>query len=110
MEVFGIAAILFKIFTKVQDEVINGTGGRVNIIAPNHLQYFFAGNHFVLILNQQLQQHHLFFSEGYVFAVLGKSFGGFKINLILSKGINIRDRFFAAQPFAFPDKVIYTDQ
>lgn len=50
MKMFGVTTILFKIFSKVQDKIINGSSSRIYIITPNYLQDFFSGYYFSFIL------------------------------------------------------------
>jgi hypothetical protein len=37
MKVFRVAAIRLEILPKIENKIIDGTGGRINIIAPNYL-------------------------------------------------------------------------
>ena len=37
MEVFGIAAVLLEVFTEVQYEIVDGPGGRIDIVSPHGL-------------------------------------------------------------------------
>jgi len=37
MEIFGVAAVLFKIFSEIKNEIVNGSCGRINIITPYRL-------------------------------------------------------------------------
>jgi hypothetical protein len=34
MKIFWVAAVFFKVFSKIEYKVVNGAGGGVNIIAP----------------------------------------------------------------------------
>jgi hypothetical protein len=52
MKVFRIAAVCFKIFSEVQNEIINGSGSRKHIITPYRLQDLFSGNYFILIFEE----------------------------------------------------------
>ena len=35
MEIAGIAAVFFEVFTEIKDEIINGACGGINVISPN---------------------------------------------------------------------------
>jgi hypothetical protein len=37
MEIFGVAAVFFKIFSEIKNEIINGSCGGINIITPDRL-------------------------------------------------------------------------
>ena len=37
MKVLWVTAILFKEFPEVENEVVNGTGGRIYVVAPYYL-------------------------------------------------------------------------
>ena len=52
MKMSGIAAVVFKIFSEIQDQIINGTCIRINMIIPNGLQDFFPFYHFILVFDQ----------------------------------------------------------
>ena len=47
MEIAGIAAVFFEVFTEIKDEIINGACGGINVISPNRLQDFFSCNNLV---------------------------------------------------------------
>ena len=51
-----LATVLFKILSKIQNEIVNGACGGIYIIAPNRLKDFFTGHHFILVFDQQFQQ------------------------------------------------------
>jgi hypothetical protein len=40
MKMFGIAAVVFKIFSEIQDKIVNGARVRAHIVIPNSLQIF----------------------------------------------------------------------
>jgi hypothetical protein len=53
MKVAGIARILFEVFAKVQNKVIDGSRSGVYLIAPYGLQDLFAGYYLIFIFDQQ---------------------------------------------------------
>jgi len=50
MKIYGFFRVGFEIFAEGEDEVIDGSGGRVNVVAPNRLQDLLARNHFVFTI------------------------------------------------------------
>ena len=89
MKIFGIAAVLFKIFSEIENEIIDRSGSWINIITPYGLQYLFPWHHFIFIFDQQFQQHGLFLAQLYLFTFFGRGFLGFEINGILSESIGV---------------------
>jgi signal transduction histidine kinase len=54
MKELRISAVFLKIFSKVENKIIDSAGGGINIITPNRLKNFFACNYFVPVFNKQL--------------------------------------------------------
>ena len=52
MEITGVPFIRLKIFSKIEDKIVDGTRIGIYLIAPYQLKYFFSGHHLTLILNQ----------------------------------------------------------
>src|SRR6266542_1074545 len=108
MKIFWIAAILFKIFSKIENKIINRSCSRVNIIAPNYLQNFFSWYYFIFIFNQQFKQHSFLSAQLNFVATFRNGFLRFEINRIVSKTICVANRRFVLQLFIFLNQLLYT--
>src|SRR4030095_3979239 len=91
MEVTGITTIFFEVFSEIKNEIVNGAGSGINIIAPNGLQYFFAGHDFVLVFDQQFQKHRFFLTQLYFLSCFGKRLLCFEIDAAISEGVSVAD-------------------
>lgn len=87
MEVPGIAAVFLEVFPEVQDEIINSTGGGINVVAPYGLKNFLPWYHFVFVFDEQFQEHRFLFAQLYFLPVKTGSFLRFKINLVIAEFI-----------------------
>ncbi|MCY1544477.1 hypothetical protein D9M68_803670 [compost metagenome] len=52
MEVFRVTAIFLKVFTEIEDEVIDSTGSRVHIVSPNSLKNMLTAHNFIFVLDK----------------------------------------------------------
>src|SRR6516162_9980758 len=57
MKMPGAAAVFFKILPEIENKVVDGSCGGINIITPNGLKNLFACNDLILVFNKQFQQH-----------------------------------------------------
>jgi hypothetical protein len=62
MKMSRIPAVFFKVLSEIQNKIVDGAGIGVDLVAPNGLKYFFPLHHFILVLNEQPEQHGLFFT------------------------------------------------
>ena len=56
VKVNGLFGILFKILAKRKDEIVNGTGGWIDIIAPDILKNLFSCDDLIFIFDKTFQQ------------------------------------------------------
>src|ERR1700693_3527135 len=108
MKMFWIAAVVFKIFSEVQDEIIDGAGIWINLITPNGLQDFFSFYHFIFIFYQQLKQHSFFFAQAESLIFFIERFLCLEVNQVGSKYIFIGYRIAFLKPFVFFYKFLHT--
>jgi hypothetical protein len=91
MKISRLSAIVLKVFPKVQDEIIDGAGGGVDLIAPDDVEDSFPGYHFIFVFDQKLQEHGLLFGEFDQGSVGIECLLGLKIDPIGSECIQIVD-------------------
>ena len=110
MEVFRVPGVIFKILAEVQDEIIDGAGGWIYIIAPYRLQDFLAWYYFIFIFNQQFQQHGFFLTQLDLVAGSGHGFLCFEVDGVAAKTVCIPNAGFIQQFFVFIDQLCYAEQ
>src|SRR6266513_16013 len=108
MKIFWILAILFKIFSKIQNEIINRSCSGIHIITPNYLQNFLSWYYLIFIFDQQLKQHRFLPAQLNFVAISCNCFLCFEINCIISETIGVADRRFVLELFIFLNQFLNT--
>ena len=57
MEMHRRFGVLFEGLSEGQDEIVDGSGGRQNVVTPHLLKNVLSADHLTFSANQQLQQH-----------------------------------------------------
>lgn len=57
VEVARVLTILFEIFPEIEDEIVDGAGGWVDLVAPDALQDLLPGDDFVPVGEEQAEEH-----------------------------------------------------
>jgi hypothetical protein len=52
-KVFWVLWVCFEVLSKIKDEIINGPGIWVDLVAPDQLQDLFPCDHVIFMLNEQ---------------------------------------------------------
>lgn len=88
----GAFGIFFEVFSERKDEIVNGSRGRVDVVAPDGLQDLLARNHLVFALHEELEEHGLFFGQHERPIIAGGLEGG-KIDMIVAKSVLLQFDF-----------------
>ena len=59
------ARIGLEVFAEAEDEVVDGAGAGVNVVAPDLFEDVFAGNDFAGAGGEEAQEHRLAFGDGW---------------------------------------------